>query len=76
MKPDPETLIICWTGGVLLALGGVSVAHSFMRRRVEAGVSQDQVFRCGKCASVYTDDPDVERSRCPQCGRTNEAFRF
>jgi TonB family protein len=37
---------------------------------------QDRVFRCTKCGSVYTDDPDVDRSRCVQCGQLNEAIEF
>ena len=38
--------------------------------------SDDRVFRCVKCAYVYTDDPDVDRSRCQQCGTLNEAIKF
>jgi predicted Zn-ribbon and HTH transcriptional regulator len=32
--------------------------------------------RCEKCGFVYTDDPDVDRSRCSQCGKSNEAIEF
>lgn len=50
------------------------------RRRgvFEPGPILDRVFRCGngKCGQVYTDDADVENSRCPQCGRMNESVRF
>jgi rRNA maturation endonuclease Nob1 len=52
------------------------LADEFRRRRIGSDVSQDQVFRCVRCSSVYTDDAEVERSRCPQCGKTNEAVRF
>jgi len=38
--------------------------------------SGDRVFRCGKCGYVYTDDPDVDRSRCPQCRCINDAMSF
>ena len=38
--------------------------------------SEDRIFRCGRCGYVYTDDPDVDRSRCSQCGQPNEAIRF
>jgi ribosomal protein S27AE len=31
--------------------------------------------RCERCGLVYTDDPDVTRSRCSQCGRVNEAIK-
>ena len=33
-------------------------------------------FRCGRCGYVYTDDPDVDRSRCSQCAQMNDAIRF
>ena len=46
------------------------------RRRFEMEPSDDSIFRCRKCRYVYTDDHDVDRSRCPQCGTSNEVFRF
>ena len=46
------------------------------RRRFEPGQSEERIFRCGKCGYVYTDDPDVDRSRCSQCGQMNEPFAF
>jgi rubrerythrin len=73
---DPLTLIAIWTTVVLAAIGGLSIHGEFRRRRIGADVSEDRVFRCGQCTAVYTDDENVERSRCPQCGKTNEAFRF
>ena len=38
--------------------------------------SGDQVFRCEECDYVYTDDHDVERSLCPECGRMNNPCSF
>lgn len=38
--------------------------------------SGDQVFRCEECDYVYTDDHDVERSLCPECGRMNNSVQF
>jgi len=38
--------------------------------------SGDQVFRCEECDYVYTDDADVERSLCPECGRMNNSVQF
>ena len=38
--------------------------------------SEDRIFRCEKCGFVYTDDPDVDRSRYSQCGKSNEAIEF
>ena len=33
-------------------------------------------FSAVKSAAVYTDDPDVDRSRCSQCGKSNTAIQF
>jgi predicted Zn-ribbon and HTH transcriptional regulator len=71
-----ETFIALWVVACLGALLALAIGSEFRRRRVRVEVSEDQVFRCGKCGAVYTDDPEVERSRCPQCGKTNEAFEF
>jgi hypothetical protein len=61
------------TLGVLLAL---VVFTELRRRRFDPHGTQDRIFRCDKCGSVYTDDPDVDRSRCPQCSKLNEAIEF
>ena len=44
----------------------------------DADPIRDHVFRCATedCRYVYTDDADVESSRCPQCGRMNERVTF
>ena len=72
----PETIIALWVALLLTTLGFFALGDEFRRRRIGADVSQDQVFRCVRCSAVYTDDAEVERSRCPQCGKTNEAVRF
>ena len=60
-------------GGGLVAL----TIYSEMRgRRFRPGQSEDRIFRCQKCGLVYTDDPDVDRSRCSQCGKSNDAIQF
>lgn len=48
------------------------------QRSFDPHLSDDKVFRCVKerCNYVYTDDPDVDRSRCPQCGQMNESVTF
>jgi len=64
---------------VVLALGGVTGAAVFSelrRRSFEPAPSKDRIFRCRKCSYVYTDDPDVVRSRCSQCGQINDAMQF
>ena len=48
----------------------------FRRRRFEPTPSEDRIFRCARCGYVYTDDPDVDRSRCSQCGLMNDAIEF
>jgi uncharacterized paraquat-inducible protein A len=73
---QPESVIAMWVTLLLAGLGFCALADEFRRRRIGSDVSQDQVFRCVRCSSVYTDDAEVERSRCPQCGKTNEAVRF
>jgi len=66
-------------GYVTLTLGAVIVIGIFSelrRRRFGPAHSEDRVFRCRKCQHVYTDDADVERSRCAHCGRLNEPIEF
>ena len=70
------SLILTYVIVLLSALTGVAVYAELRRRRFEPTASEDRIFRCGNCGYVYTDDPDVDRSRCSQCGRTNEAIRF
>jgi len=72
----PETIIALWVALLITTLGFFALGDEFRRRRIGSDVSQDQVFRCVRCSAVYTDDAEVERSRCPQCGKTNEAVRF
>ena len=64
---------------VALALGVICVIgiYSEMRRRRFGPThSEDRIFRCAKCGFVYTDDADVDRSRCSQCGKLNEPIVF
>jgi hypothetical protein len=66
-------------GYFLVLLGALiaAVIYTELRgRRFKPTPSQDRIFRCTKCGSVYTDDPDVDRSRCSQCGKMNEAINF
>jgi hypothetical protein len=64
---------------VALLLGGLvllTIYSELRRRRFRPSASEDRIFRCEKCGLVYTDDPDVDRSRCSQCGKSNEAIKF
>lgn len=64
---------------VILTLGALCVigVHSeIRRRRFDPAHPEDRVFRCKNCGLVYTDDADVDRSRCSQCGKLNEPIAF
>lgn len=66
-------------GYVILTLGGLGALAIYTeqrQRRFGPTPSDDRVFRCVECGYVYTDDPDVDRSRCQQCGTLNEAITF
>ncbi len=69
-------LIIGYLLATLSALVGLAVYAEMRRRRFEPTASLDRVFRCRRCGYVYTDDPDVVRSRCSQCGQMNDAIQF
>jgi len=60
----------------LAALIVAAVYAEFRRRRFEPTPTEDHIFRCRRCGYVYTDDADVDRSRCSQCGQMNEAIQF
>ena len=69
-------LILGYVVVCLAALGGIAVYAELRRRRFEPTPSEDRIFRCRRCGYVYTDDPDVDRSRCSQCGQMNEPIQF
>ena len=69
-------LILLYVVILLAGLGAVGIYSEFRRRRFQPAPTDDRIFRCEKCGYVYTDDPDVDRSRCSQCGRSNEAIEF
>jgi len=69
-------LILTYLLVLLAGLAGVGIYSELRRRRFEPRPSQDRIFRCQNCGFVYTDDADVDRSRCSQCGRMNEAIEF
>jgi hypothetical protein len=69
-------LILAYVVVMLAGLIGVAIYSELRRRRFEPTPSEDRIFRCRRCGYVYTDDPDVDRSRCSQCGQINEAIEF
>ena len=73
----PVDMVLLGYVVALLALLTVIVTWSeLQRRRFTPKPSQDRIFRCEKCGFVYTDDHDVDRSRCSQCGEMNEPVTF
>jgi hypothetical protein len=73
---DIPTLITLYVIGMLVALCAVGFYSDLRHRRFHSGASDDRIFRCTRCGHVYTDDPDVDRSRCSHCGKLNETVRF
>ena len=69
-------LILAYLFVLLAALTVLVIYTEFRQRRFKPTPSRDRVFRCSKCGYVYTDDPDVDRSRCSQCGQLNNAIEF
>lgn len=69
-------LILTYVVVLLAAISVLAIYAELRRRRFEPGPSEDRIFRCRKCGYVYTDDPDVDRSRCSQCGQMNDAIQF
>jgi len=69
-------LIFTYLVAMLLALSAVIVYSVRRRRQFEPRPSEDHIFRCRKCGLVYTDDPDVDASRCPTCRTFNDAIEF
>lgn len=67
------------TAYVIIALGVLALLSYYFnhqRKRLLPAPSADHIFRCQNCAYVYTDDDDVDRSRCPQCGTLNQEIKF
>ena len=71
-----ENLILLYLVLLLGMLAAAAIYGELRRRRFEPGPSEDKIFRCRQCGFVYTDDADVDRSRCSQCGQANDAIQF
>jgi hypothetical protein len=69
-------LLVIYVALGLGALCAVGIYSELRRRRFGPTHPEDRVFRCTKCGLVYTDDADVDRSRCTQCGKLNEPIAF
>jgi len=71
-----EELINAYVFSLLAALALLAVYSEIRSRRFGPARKQDRIFRCERCGLIYTDDADVDRSRCSQCGTLNEPFQF
>ena len=71
-----DALITTYVLTSLAGISGLALYSVHRQRRFGPTPTDDHIFRCEKCGFVYTDDPDVDRSRCSQCGRLNDAIRF
>jgi protein-arginine kinase activator protein McsA len=69
-------LLVAYVVLALAALGVVGFLSEMRRRRFGPAHPEDRVFRCTKCGLVYTDDADVDRSRCSHCGKLNVPIEF
>jgi len=74
MSPSSVILFLL----LLLVIGWGLTA--FYLRRQDVGFnpepSGDTIFECKVCDHFYTDDADVERSLCPECGEMNSPVQF
>ncbi len=71
-----QALIEVYVALTLGALCVVGIFSELRRRRFGPAHPEDRIFRCKHCGFVYTDDPDVDRSRCVHCGKLNEPIVF
>jgi len=76
MNLSVPNLILLYVVVLLAGLTAAAIYTELRRRRFEPTPSDDSIFRCRRCGYVYTDDPDVDRSRCSQCGQTNQPIKF
>jgi len=71
-----DWLIVIYVALALGALCALGIYSEMRRRRFWPTHTEDRIFRCANCGYVYTDDADVDRSRCAQCGKLNEPIEF
>ena len=76
MSIPADILLLGYVVVFLAAVLGLALYYEQRQKRFGPTPSEDRIFRCQKCGFVYTDDADVDRSRCPHCGTLNEAIRF
>ena len=73
---NPGHLIVLYVAVTLGTLCALGIYSEMRRRRFSPAHPKDSIFRCKQCGFVYTDDADVDRSRCSQCGKLNDKVEF
>jgi hypothetical protein len=73
---SPDKILFSYVVVLLGGIGALAIYSELRSRRFRPEKSEDRIFRCEKCSFVYTDDSDVDRSRCSQCGQVNDAIQF
>ena len=71
-----EGVILVYIVVTLSVVSLLAMYTSHRQRRFAPTRSEDSIYKCEDCEAVYTDDADVDLSRCPQCGRMNDPIRF
>ena len=71
-----DALLATYVTTMLAGVAVIAVYYELRRRSFGPTATEDHIFRCEQCGYVYTDDSDVDRSRCPQCGTMNGMFEF
>jgi hypothetical protein len=69
-------MLFVYVASLLVLICAAAIYSEMRSRKFRPERSQDHIFRCEKCNFVYTDDADVARSRCSQCGAMNDAIEF
>ncbi|HSH92729.1 MAG TPA: hypothetical protein VK968_01140 [Roseimicrobium sp.] len=71
-----DGLFIAAVTASIFLFAGLALFYERRQKRFEPTRARDNVFRCEKCGFVYTDDPDVDCSKCSQCGMMNDEVKF
>ena len=71
-----ESILFDVVAGLLGAMAWLAWRFDRQHRQFRTGGSADHLFRCRQCGFLYTDDADVDLSRCPQCRTMNEEVEF
>jgi len=71
-----DVMLLLYLASLIACVAMVALYSERRRKDFSPSKAEDNIFRCVKCSMVYTDDPDVDDSRCPQCGNLNHPIKF